>query len=262
MKLVSLVSSLRKHGNTSNIAALLEERLKEIAAAENIDLEIQRVNLGDFGIKPCLGCRVCFDKGEASCPNKDGLAEVASKLMEADGVIAASPVYAEDVNGTMKTLIDRMAYNNHRPAFAGKSVLLVTTSGMGSTNHSLKTMSRAFMAWGFHIAGQNKFRMGALMNTSDIKVNYKNKINRAAIGLFTAIRLNKPVKPKFFSLLFFKVQQSCCQKEKITDTVDYAYWENNGWLKPDRRYYIPQRSNILKVKSARLIGSIVALFFT
>jgi multimeric flavodoxin WrbA len=52
----------------------------------------------------------------------------------------------------MKNWIDRMAFNNHRPAFAGKSAVIVTTSGMGSTSHTQKTMQYALMAWGIHVS--------------------------------------------------------------------------------------------------------------
>jgi hypothetical protein len=54
-------------------------------------------------------------------------------------------------------LAQRMKHNKtswtvSRPAFAGKAAIMVTTSGSGSSNHSLLTMDIALRSWGFHIA--------------------------------------------------------------------------------------------------------------
>lgn len=99
-----------------------------IADKENIILEIERISLGQLDLNTCRGCRVCFDKGEEKCPLKDDVLSIRDKMILADGILAASPVYVEDVNGIMKNWIDRMAFNCHRPAFAGKSAYIGLSS--------------------------------------------------------------------------------------------------------------------------------------
>ena len=158
MKILILLSSLRKQGNTDSVVDLLNENLKEEASLNNIPLEIEKICLGDYDIAPCRGCRVCFDRGERFCPIKDDLIEIKTKMNSADGVILASPVYVDDINGIMKNLIDRLAHVCHRPEFAGKSAFLVVTVGSSRTSHALRTLDTALRTWGFYIIGKAGFK--------------------------------------------------------------------------------------------------------
>lgn len=262
MKIISLVSSFRKEGNTNRIADLMEKQLLAIAQNENTELEIEWIQLGHLDIRTCMGCRVCFDRGEEKCPLKDDLLSVRDKINSADAILAASPVYVEDVNGIMKNWIDRMAFNCHRPAFAGKTAYIVTTSGAGSSNHSINTIKTAFNTWGISVAGSHKFRMGGLMDIGDVVSKHGGRIRKAAEALFKSARGKCAEKPSFYSFVTFKVLQRRWQKAaKYPNTLDYQYWHKNGWLEKNCSYYMPNKANFIKVKFARLIGSIVAVFF-
>lgn len=262
MKFISIVSSNRKNGNTEQLVGLVEDELRSIAESNHENLEIERISLGRTELKMCLGCRACFDKGEEFCPLKDDLLPVRDKLNNADGFIFASPVYVEDVNGIMKNWIDRMAFYCHRPGFAGKAAVIFTTSGAGSTSHALNTMKFALMSWGVYIDGQYKFRTGALMKPAEMKNLYSRKIKRISDKLFCAVKDQKALKPSFVSLLIFKVQQVYWQKEnRIKNTFDYMYWKSKGWLEPGCTYYTAVKTNWLKVKIARMLGTIAATFF-
>lgn len=262
MKIVSIVSSARKEGNTERITKLMELELKKTAEKNNIKAEFEHISLGNLNIKFCRGCRVCFDKGEVLCPLKDEILNVRDKIMEADGIILASPVYVEDVNGIMKNWIDRMAFNNHRPAFAGKSAVILTTSGIGSSNHALKTMKSALTAWGFSISAEGKFRAGGLMDTEKIQFRHGSKISFIADKLFNDVYNGKAMNPSFISLLYFKVQQKYWQKSTGRNgTLDYAYWKDKGWTDKDCSYYIPNKAGLIKTGLAGMAGNIVSRFF-
>lgn len=258
MKIVSMVSSYRKNGNTERLVRLIEEEMTRMAAEKNMPLHIERISLGHYNLQFCRGCRVCFDKGEAMCPLQDDLLAIRDKIADADGIILASPVYVEDINGIMKNWIDRMAFNCHRPAYAGKAAIIITTSGGGASNHALRTMKAALCTWGFHVAGQGKFRTGGAMKTDELTERYRKEIRRIASRLLEV----KTLKPSFYSLVAFKVQQSYWQKaEKSNNTVDYAYWDNKKWLEPCCDFYSKHKAGWIKVKMARWVGSIVAVFF-
>jgi len=262
MKIVSIVSSARKDGNTERITKFMELELKKSAEKNNTKAEFEHINLGNLNIKFCRGCRVCFDKGEALCPLKDETLNVRDKIMEADGIILASPVYVEDVNGIMKNWIDRMAFNNHRPAFAGKSAVILTTSGVGSSNHALKTMKSALMAWGFRISAEDKFRTGGLMDTEKIKSSHGSKISFIADKLFKDVYNGKAMNPSFGSLLYFKVQQKYWQKSTgKNEILDYAYWKDKRWTDNNCSYYIPNKAGFIKIRLAGMAGYIVSCFF-
>jgi multimeric flavodoxin WrbA len=260
MKIISLVSSYRRNGNTSRIVELIENHLLSIAKTKKIDLEIERVQIGRCNINICRGCRVCFDKGEELCPLKDDLLSIRDKICKADGILAASPVYVEDVNGIMKNWIDRMAFNCHRPAFAGKVAYIVTTSGAGASNHTINTIKNAFTTWGISIAGQKKFRTGGLMDFIEMQDKYGSDCKNVAITLLEAVKNNSVPQPSLYSLIAFKIQQLSWQNtSRSHDTFDYKYWQKNGWLEEDCNYYLPNNTNMLKIKFARMIGRLLAI---
>lgn len=261
MRIVMLVSSGRRGGNTDGISVLLEKELLLLAQSKHTELVIDKYMLGHQDIRNCRGCRACFDRGEQSCPLKDDLHLLWEQLREADGIVLGSPVYVEDINGVMKNWIDRMAFNSHRPGLAGKAAYVYTTSGAGSSNHAIRTMQTALSTWGVYIAGSDRFRAGGLSKIDELKARHGKIIRKAAERLFDAIHDKRPLKPSFYLLVAFSVQQISWRREEDKASVDYRYWAGNGWLDKGCRYYFPDRANPLKVLASRLIGKAVALFF-
>ena len=262
MKIISIISSGRRNGNTERIVSHIEEEFLQTANKNNLQVEFEQIYLGYTDIKVCKGCRICYDKGEDFCLLKDELLNIRDKISQADGVILASPVYVEDINGIMKNWIDRMAFNCHRPAFADKTAVIITTSGAGSTNHSLKTMNSALHTWGFHVSAQSKFRTGAFIENEQINARYGSQIKVIANKLFNTINDNRTKNPSLYSLIVFKVQQKCWQKAKDErNTLDYSYWKNKGWIEKTCSFYMSHNASFLKVKLAGIAGNIFATFF-
>ncbi len=114
--------------------------MDELAKADGVTLAYETVSLMEEVLP---GVPRLLRERRGLCPCRDGLAALRKKLLPADGVIAASPVYVEDVSGTMKNWIDRMAYHCYRPAFAGKLAFVVITSGVGTTGRAAQTMATA-----------------------------------------------------------------------------------------------------------------------
>jgi multimeric flavodoxin WrbA len=258
MRVVSITSSYRRNGNTKRLVDLFEEEIIAAADEFNIPVEIDRIYLAHQNIQICRGCRICFNKGEESCPLNDDLMAIHNLLLEADGLLLASPVYVEDINGILKNWIDRMAFNSHRPAFAGKTAILAINSAVGSSNHALQSMSRALGTWGFHFSGKGKFTAGALMKKDIMKTRYEKVIKKLSRQFITALVNQEPLVPSFYSLLVFKVQQKYWQKNEIEhNTVDYAYWLNKGWLNPQSWFYFEHRASWFKAAMARLFGEVI-----
>jgi multimeric flavodoxin WrbA len=103
MRILALVSSNRKKGNTARFVQLVAAQVQALAARHNTPFEFETLALGDLDIRPCRGCRVCFDRGEDKCPLKDDIPAIRAKMGAADGLILASPLYVKDVNGVAKT---------------------------------------------------------------------------------------------------------------------------------------------------------------
>ena len=74
--------------------------------AREAGLEVEKVFLKDLKINYCTGCNRCYN-GEHPCPQRDDAAGVLEKMVAADVIVMATPVYFYTVCGQMKTLIDR-----------------------------------------------------------------------------------------------------------------------------------------------------------
>ena len=55
------------------------------------DVECEIVVLRDHRLGICRGCKVCFEKGEESCPLQDDRDILIERMMASDGVVFASP---------------------------------------------------------------------------------------------------------------------------------------------------------------------------
>lgn len=99
MKVLGLFGSPRKGGNTE---ILLEEALK---GAEKAGAEIERLYLTDLDVTPCRECHGCDETG--TCVILDDMQKVYPKLLEADLIILASPIFFYGVTAWAKALIDR-----------------------------------------------------------------------------------------------------------------------------------------------------------
>ncbi len=191
MKILFLTSSFRKKGNTARLVDLLRQKIQEIDVSNDNPAEFEIIILAEQNIQYCHGCRVCFDKGETFCPYWDEIAPIKSAMQSADVFILASPVYVEDVNGIMKTFLDRLAHINHRPEFAGKYAYLLTTSGSGSSGHAARTMASTIRTWGVHIIGQHDFVAGALSSDDQLAARHQKVIEKIARQIITSVEKNK-----------------------------------------------------------------------
>ena len=162
MNILALVGSQRKSGNTARLVKMIGMELELRAESAGQPLVFETFFLGDMDIRPCRGCRTCFDRGEDKCPLKDDIPAIRAKMDAADALLLASPVYVDDVSGLVKTWMDRLAYLCHRPTFGGKCAYPVATVGGSPTSHARRTMNGALLTWGYHLAGQSGVQMGAL----------------------------------------------------------------------------------------------------
>ncbi len=262
MKILALMSSYRKRGNTARIVEMIEAEMEALAARRDEPLEFEMLYLGHMEIEFCRGCRTCFDRGEEKCPLKDDVPAIRAKIDAADGIILASPVYVDDVNGILKNWIDRMAYICHRPALAGKCAYLVATVADSPTGHTLRTMNSALRTWGIHVVGQAGYKMGALMEQDEMERCYREDAAQVARAMFDAVSQQRALRPSFLSLMIFKIQQRAWEQAADPDSVDYAYWAEQGWFDPDCTFYIDHRASPVKVGLARLAGTVLAPFVT
>ena len=99
VNILALYGSPRKGGNTE---LLLDEFVKG-ARAEGATVDCLRII--DFSIAPCRECLACFRDGRCVIP--DDMQQIYPRLLAADIVVLASPIFFYGVTGWAKALIDR-----------------------------------------------------------------------------------------------------------------------------------------------------------
>ena len=155
MKIISLVGS--PHGRNGNTARLLNEVLEGVAnqGAQNETLYLK----GD-SVRPCKGCDRCHVKGR--CPQKDDFLVIKQKILEADGLILASPNYIFSVSAQIKAFMDRCCGVIHCMEFQGKYGAAVVTSGGGDEKPIADYMNHFLITTGIHPVGSVWSTMGLL----------------------------------------------------------------------------------------------------
>ena len=95
-----LSSSPRRGGNSDLLCdQFINGSIEAGHPAEKIFLKDKKINY-------CTGCGTCIDRAK-KCSQKDDMAQVLDKMVEADVILMATPVYFYTMCGQMKTLIDR-----------------------------------------------------------------------------------------------------------------------------------------------------------
>lgn len=99
MKVLGIMGSPRRRSNTE----LLLDRALEGAAEAGA--EVEKVPVSNLKISPCLEIYACLKDG--NCAIMDDMQLLYEKLVEADHVILASPIFFYGVSSQAKAIVDR-----------------------------------------------------------------------------------------------------------------------------------------------------------
>lgn len=119
MKIVVLTGSPRKNGNSAYLA---EQFIK---GAEEQGHEVFRFDCAFKQVRPCRACNRCGMNG--TCILNDDFLELRPKLIDADMVVFATPMYYFSISAQMKRVIDRFyAINGQIKGVSKKAAFLMT----------------------------------------------------------------------------------------------------------------------------------------
>jgi multimeric flavodoxin WrbA len=99
LRVLGISTSPRVEGNSD---LLLKQAL---AGAESQGGQVEYLHLRDFDISPCVECNFCFSSGK--CRIEDDYQLLSAKMLEADRMIFATPIFFMSVCSQAKVLIDR-----------------------------------------------------------------------------------------------------------------------------------------------------------
>lgn len=98
-KVIILSGSPRKGGNSDT---LCDEFAKGAIEAGHT---VEKIRVAEKNIGYCRACYACREDGV--CAIKDDMTEVLRKMIDADVIVLASPVYFYSISAQLKTVIDR-----------------------------------------------------------------------------------------------------------------------------------------------------------
>ncbi|MCF8070088.1 MAG: flavodoxin family protein [Desulfobacterales bacterium] len=156
LKILSLLGSPRKKGNSTLLANHIT------LGAESQGASVESIYLNGLNIKPCQGCYACQKDDSKGCAVDDDMQDIYPKVLEADALIIASPVYWFNMSAQIKIFMDRCfaLFNENQEVspLSGKKVAIAMTYGdkdafsSGCIN-ALRTFQDAYDYVGSEIVG-------------------------------------------------------------------------------------------------------------
>lgn len=104
MKIIIFLGSPNSRGSTY----LLADSFREGALKAGHDVEM--IDIAHAKIHPCIGCIKCGYEGP--CVQKDDMEALRKKILDADMLVFATPLYYFGMSAQLKTLIDRFCAIN------------------------------------------------------------------------------------------------------------------------------------------------------
>ena len=217
------------------------------------DVETELVTLSDYRIGTCRGCRLCFEKGEETCPMKDDRDALMGKIMASDGVVFASPNYSFQVSGMLKVFLDRLGFVFHRPRFFGKTFTSIVTQGFFGGRKIVSYLDFLGGALGFNTVP------GTCFTALDPPTSREKERRDRALAKQSR-RFHKQMSgtpfpaPSILKLWGFRMGRTNVRLELTETDRDYQYYTDKGWFESD--YFYPVRLNPLKKAAGRLFDSV------
>lgn len=127
MKIIAILGSPRKNGNSATIAR------RVLSTAQELGAETEEFMLNKMSFKGCQACMGCKKTGH--CVVQDDLIPVLDAFRTADAIVLASPVYWFDVSGQFKCFFDRLySFSNLDGSTnlpTGKKAVMILTQADG-----------------------------------------------------------------------------------------------------------------------------------
>lgn len=99
-KVLILSGSPRRSGNSDLLCDAFARGAAEAGHA------VEKIRVAERRVAPCLGCYYCRSH-EGACVQRDDMAEILQKMIDADVLVLASPVYFYSIDAQLKAVIDR-----------------------------------------------------------------------------------------------------------------------------------------------------------
>ena len=188
MKVIAFNGSARKDGNT---AILINQVFSEL---EKQDIETEMIQFSGQKIRGCIACYKCFENKDQRCSVKDDVVnDCIEKMLQADGIILASPTYFADVSSELKALIDRagLVAKANGDMFKRKAGAAIVAVRRGGSIHAYDSINHFFLISQMIIPGSSYWNMGFGLEIGDAEKDEEGLQTMKILGQNMAWLLKK-----------------------------------------------------------------------
>jgi len=188
MKVIAFNGSARKDGNT---AILINQVFSEL---EKQDIETEMIQFSGQKIRGCIACYKCFENKDQRCSVKDDVVnDCIEKMLQADGIILASPTYFADVSSELKALIDRagLVARANGDMFKRKIGAAVVAVRRAGAIHAYDSINHFFLISQMIIPGSSYWNIGIGRKIGDVEKDEEGLETMATLGRNMAWLLKK-----------------------------------------------------------------------
>jgi multimeric flavodoxin WrbA len=188
MKVVAFNGSARKDGNTAILVNVVFKELKKAG------IKTELVQLSGKKIRGCIACMKCFENQDKQCALKgDVINDCIEKMLEADGIILASPTYFSDVSAEMKALIDRSGFvaKANQDMFRRKVGAGVIAVRRGGAIHAFDTLNHFFFINQMIVPGSSYWNIGIGRAPGDVNSDDEGIMTMKTLGANMAWLMKK-----------------------------------------------------------------------
>jgi hypothetical protein len=195
-------------------------------------------------------------KGREYCKESGKVKELQEKMLAADAVILATPVYNQSVTSLMKKFLDYFTFLWHRPEMFGVKFFGISSGG-GMFKEVFKLLRTNVESWGGTWLGElgiphYEALMPKFRSKCDRDIKKKAELFLREIGAKVS-----PV-PGIGRLMMFNIWKMNAKACKDSNPADYTFWVEKQLF--DKDYYYPVRTGIFKKLAAGFITGIAKSF--
>jgi multimeric flavodoxin WrbA len=188
MKVIAFNGSPRADGNTSQLIDQVFEALNKEGVATEM------VQVGGMLLHGCIACYQCFERKDRRCAVADDIINSCiEKMIEADGIIIASPTYFAALTPETKALIDRcgMVSRANGDLLKRKAGAAVVTMRRAGAINVFDTINHFFSIGQMIIPASNYWNIGVGRNIGDVQQDEEGMRTMRVLGENMAWLLKK-----------------------------------------------------------------------
>lgn len=179
MKVVAFNGSPRRNGNTAILVEAVLERVRAVG------IEAEQVQLAGTRLAGCIACLKCRERQDMRCAvTSDVVNQCIEKMVAADGIIIASPVYFADLTANTKALIERAGYvtRGNGGALRRKVGAAVVAVRRGGAVHTFDSINHFFQISEMVVVGSRYWNLGIGERIGDVRADAEGLETMRVLG--------------------------------------------------------------------------------